>query len=129
LKLSYFIVALLVSNIASACYVPIGGPEYDALIKIEALAKSNHYRVEVPKKLKGMPHDANIILAYSKNSPGGIPVYEPFVAIKARVVGEQLVGEFVVEKRDGKPYINVMWWPEQPGMCGIRAHTGFLEVQ
>jgi hypothetical protein len=129
LKLIYLIVALLLSNTAFACYSPMGGPEYDALIKIEAMKESNHYLVEVPKKLKDMPHDAEIILAYSKYSPGGIPVYGPFVTIKGKVVGDKLVGEFVVERKDEKPYINVMWWPELPGMCGISAHTGFLEAQ
>jgi hypothetical protein len=130
MKVIYFIVALLFSNTVLACFAPRGGPEYDALIKIEELTISNHYRVEVPRKVEGMPHDADIILAYSKNRPGGIPIYEPYETINTEVVGDKLVGEFVVKKkRKKKPYINVMWWPAQPGMCGINAHTGFLKAQ
>jgi hypothetical protein len=128
LKLIYFVIALVFSNSALACYAPKGGPEYDALIKIEALAETNHYRVEVPKNLNGMPRDAEIILAYSKYSPGGIPLNRPYITVNTRVVGDKVFGEFVVEKRDENPYLNVMWWPEQAGMCGISAHTGFLMV-
>lgn len=123
-----FLCALLASDYALACFAPKGGPKYDALIKIE-LVKPNHYRVQVPRRLEAALRDAEVILAYSKQHAGGIPIYEPYETISTKAVGETLVGEFVVRKKDGMPYINVMWWHEQPGMCGINAHTGFLKVQ
>lgn len=128
LKAIVFLCTLLVSQTTLACYAPTGGPKYDALIKIE-LVKPNQYRIQVPRMLESGLLDAEVILAYSKQNPGGIPVHEPYERVETKVVGDDLVGEFTVRKKDGRPYINVMWWHEQPGMCGINAHTSFLEVQ
>ncbi len=96
------LVVLLISNTAIACFSPIGGPKYDALIRIEKLTGSNHYRVEVPKRVEGMPLDANIILAYSTLHAGGIPIYEGYETIRTVTIGDKLVGEFTVEKKEKK---------------------------
>ncbi|APV48875.1 hypothetical protein BWI17_03775 [Betaproteobacteria bacterium GR16-43] len=98
------------------------------MIKVERV-KANHYRVRVPKNLEGDLREAEVILAYSNQHPGGIPIYEPYETISTRPIGKSLVGEFAVRKGEGRPYVNVMWWHKRPGMCGISAHTGFLAVQ
>ena len=74
--------------------------------------------------------EAEIMLAYSKEYPGGVPVYDKYELLKPTIQGEKLVSEFVVEKKEEKkPYIVVMWWHEHAGMCGIQANTGYLEVE
>ena len=74
--------------------------------------------------------EAEIMLAYSKEYPGGVPVYDKYELLKPTIQGEKLVSEFVVEKKEEKkPYIVVMWWHEHAGMRGIQANTGYLEVE
>ncbi len=125
-----FAIALVVYSIpAFPCFAPISGPEYDAQIKIVELDDPNHYQVSVPRFMEELPNEAVIILAYSSSVPRGIPVYRPSKILDSTTVDERLVAKFVVEKRpEEKPYIVVMWWPEDPGTCGIQANSGFLEV-
>ena len=129
MKIIFLLLTFIFSNSALACFSPIKGPEYDAQVDIQKLEEKNHYRVSVPRYMKGMPNEARIILAYSKGRPGGIPIYEKNEILKPIIQGESLVAEFKVVEKEKRPYIVVMWWPEHAGMCGIQANTGYLEVE
>ena len=116
-------------NIAQACFAPRGGAEYDKLIALEKLKAPNTYQVTVPSQLEDLKK-AEIMLAYSKDHAGGVPVYEPFETLKASEANGKLRAIFTVENRENeKPYIVVMWWPKVCCPCGIQANTKFLEVE
>ena len=127
-KIALFIL-LTISNVAFTCSDPIGGPEYDSQIIVTKLEQKNSYSVSVPRYMKNMPNEAQIILAYSGTYAGGIPVYEKNEILNPKVVGDNLVVKFNVFKKEKRPYIVVMWWHEFSGMCGIQANTKFIEVE
>lgn len=128
MKTLILILAFFVPAGVYACFAPYGGPEYDKRIEITKGKSKNSYQVNIPKYIDDMPNEAEIILAYSKGDPGGIPIYEKYEVLKTTQDGNNLVADFNVEKREKKPYIVVMWWPKHSGMCGIQANTAFLEV-
>lgn len=129
MKFVVIFVAAAFSTAALACFAPIGGPEYDSKIKIERLEDSSGFQVTVPRYMDDMPNQAEIILAYRTDSPGGIPIYDDYEVLSSTVQDKDLVARFVVDtEREGRPYIVVMWWPEHPGMCGIQANSGFIET-
>ncbi len=123
------ILSFLITSSSFACYVPMKGEKYDSQIIIQKLKGKNRYRVSVPRFMEDMPNEAEIILAYSDNYPGGVPIYEKYEVMKAFVNNKRLVAEFTVVKKNKRPYIVIMWWPEYTGMCGIQANTGFLDAE
>jgi hypothetical protein len=129
MKLVVLLISLIFMNNAFACFSPMGGPEYDSQIIITKLDGKNSYRVSVPRYMGDMPNEAEIILAYSAGGAGGIPIYSNNEILKPKVKNELLVADFTIQKKDGEPYIVVMWWPEQSGMCGIQANTSYLRVE
>jgi hypothetical protein len=111
-----------------ACVVPIMGEKYDSQIEITKLDATT-YQVSVPRYMEDLPNEAEVMLAYSA-TPGGIPIYEPYEILETEVRGERVVAEFQIERRAGsKPYIVVMWWPTEGGLCGIQANSGFIESE
>ena len=83
----------------------------------------------MPEKLEDLK-SAEIILAYSKGHPGGIPIYDPYEVLKPTVKEGKSTARFSIEKReDTKPYIVVMWWPQQCCFCGIQANSDFIEIE
>ena len=129
MKLVVLLISLAFLNSAFACFSPIGGQEYDSQIIITKLDGKNSYRVSVPRYMDDMPNEAEIILAYSTGEAGGIPIYSKNEVLKPIVQNDLLVAEFTVQKKDVEPYVVVMWWPEQNGMCGIQANTSYLQVE
>jgi hypothetical protein len=124
------IVMVVTSSFAQACFVPRGGPDFDRLVFIEKLPQLNTYRVTVPRHLENELREAEIILAYSKDHAGGIPIYDPFQILHATATNEKRSAVFQVERREGlRPYIVVMWWNKVDGLCGVQANTGFLQVE
>jgi hypothetical protein len=122
-------ITVLFSQLSFACFAPRGGPEYDKLINLEKLEEKNTYKVTVPQRLEEL-QDAEIMLAYSKDHPGGVPIYESCDVLEAKALDGELSATFSVEKRKNeKPYIVVMWWPNVCCPCGIQANTGYLEVE
>jgi hypothetical protein len=129
MRVIFVIFLSLSSAIAQACFAPRSGPEYDALIDIQKLEEPNTYQVTVPSRLEDL-QKAEIMLAYSKDHAGGVPVYDPFETLKAKEIDGKLSATFTVERRESKkPYIVVMWWPKVCCPCGIQANTKFLEVE
>lgn len=129
MKTTLLCVLILFANFAYACFSPIGGEEYNSVIKIQKLNDANTYQVSVPRYMDDDRLEAEIILAYSTGSPGGIPIYQKTEKLEPILVGDKFVAKFKVIKKDTQPYIVVMWWHKMDGMCGIQANSKFLEVE
>ena len=119
MKVIYYFIALLYSNMTFSCIVSTIGAEYDALIVIEKLEEPNHYRVEIPKHIN-MHSNVEILLNYSidgqglsTDSPDSILIFNNVYKhekIKTTVQGDKLIGEFVVQQNYKEPRIVVTWW-------------------
>ncbi len=129
MKIVLLLLFLVASSSSYACFTPIKGDEYDSQVVVVKLGDKNHYQVTVPRYMKDMPQQAEIILAYTTGTSGGIPIYQKNEMLKAKVVGDKLVATFKVVKQKKQPYLVVMWWPEMGGMCGIQANTPYLVVE
>ena len=128
MKWIIFLFIAMFSYSVNACVAPYGGKEYDSLIELERTEK-NQYQITVPSKLEDLKN-AEIILAYGKGHAGGIPIYEPYEVLEAIVKKGKSTARFSIEKReDTKPYIVVMWWPQQCCFCGIQANSDFIEPE
>ena len=124
-RICVLLLVMLASTSVMACFAPYGGPEYDALLSIEVLETS------VPDQVKGVEPGGGVemILAYSKATPGGIPIYDSFETLETFEEESRVVAEFSIEDRgELRPYITVMWWPPECCLCGAQANSKFLAL-
>ncbi len=129
MKSTLMFLFVFMASTANACFSPIKGEKYDSLLKITKLKEKNHYQIVVPQYLDKDREAAQIILAYSKNGAGGIPIYEKNEILEPTLINGKFVAKFEVAQQKEQPYIVVMWWHKMDGMCGIQANSQYLEVE
>jgi hypothetical protein len=129
MKSALIFLFVFMASTANACFSPIKGEEYDSLLELKRLNKKNHYQITVPQHIDEEREAAQIILAYSKNGSGGIPIYGKNEILETTLVKGKFLAKFEVSKQEKQPYIVVMWWHKMDGMCGIQANSQYLEVE
>ena len=122
-------VVLLIPSQAMACRVPHKSPEFDALINLEYVSKSDRYlRFEVPAEMNGSP----FFTIHLKYRVLGDESDESDSALEIEVAmeGDRIVGEFSLpdDAALSKSYLEVYYQgPDIP--CGTVAIKAIGQVE
>ena len=110
-----------------ACFTPIGGEKYDALIKIEKLDTVNKYSFQIPYKVESNS-DVVVTLGYAKDNEGDFKMMDERYELKTTRNGELITGTFTVKNNQMYPFLLVSWRADLNGMCSVVAISDFLVV-
>ena len=116
------------STSAFACTVPMMGPEFDKLIKVERIAK-NQFKATVSKDADGLYYGAEATVEYyPANSEHRFGEYSKRVHLKEK--GSSYVFTFELKKIEGYiPFLQVFWYPEQCCLCGAYGKSNDLKIE
>lgn len=119
---------LLFSNTALACTVPMMGPEFDKLIKVEKI-EGNQFEATVKKEAAGLKYGISAsIQYYAANSKHKMGEYTKKVFPREK--GVNYVFTFDLKKIEGFiPYLHVFWNPKECCLCGAVGISKDLAVE
>ncbi|TLU68038.1 hypothetical protein FE810_00015 [Thalassotalea litorea] len=106
-----------------ACFAPIQGEEYDALVVITKIGK-NRYSYEFPLEVHGYKNDGTVILALSQEERGSIMADSPHMEIFPKEVSGKMKGEFTIPENETNAFLIVSWPPEEDCcLCSFLAYS------
>ncbi|NMP17961.1 hypothetical protein [Thalassotalea sp. Y01] len=108
-----------------ACFAPIQGEKYDALVEITKIGK-NHYSYEFPSEVNGYKNDGTVILALSQKERGSIMADSPHQEIFPKEVNGKMKGEFTIPANEENGFLIVSWPPKEE--CCMCAILGFSKL-
>ncbi len=109
-----------------ACFSPIEGEEYDALVVINKIDK-NHYSYEFPSEVHGYRNDGMVISALSQKEIGSIMADSPHKEIFPKEVNGKMRGEFFIPENEKNGFLIVSWAPkEECCMCEFLAYSSMV---
>lgn len=108
-----------------ACFAPIQGEEYDALVEVTKIGK-NRYSYEFPIEVQGYKNDGTVILALSQEESGSIMADSPHMEIFPKKVSGKMKGEFTIPENEKNAFLIVSWPPEDE--CCMCAFLAFSEL-
>ena len=125
---SLLISAFILPSISWACTVPRMGPEYDALIEVEKIAR-NKFKATISKKAGDLNFGTDITAGYyPKGNEHRFGEY--WKQIYKREEGANYVVTFDLVSIDGYvPFVQVFWYPEQGGLCGAYGKSNDLHIE
>lgn len=110
---------------ASACFAPIQGEKYDALIVIKKIGK-NHYAYEFPSEVNGYKNDGTVILALSQEESGSFMADSTHQIIHPKEINGTMKGEFTIPDNENNGFLLVSWPPKEE--CCMCAYLGFTKL-
>ena len=108
-----------------ACFAPIQGEEFNALVVITKIGK-NHYSYEFPLEVNGYKNDGTVTLALSQKERGSIKANSPHKEIFPKVVDGKMKGEFTIPSNEENAFLIVSWPPKQD--CCMCSFLGFSKL-
>jgi len=108
-----------------ACFAPIQGEEFDALVVITKIGK-NHYSYEFPLEVNGYKNDGTVTLALSQKERGSIMANSPHKEIFPKEVNGKMKGEFTIPSNEKNGFLIVSWPPKED--CCMCAILGFSKL-
>lgn len=122
------IIAFLIPSISWACSVPRMGEEYDVLIEIESVGE-NTFTATIPKKAGDLNFGTDITVGYYPKGANG-RFGEYWKQIYEKEKGENYVVTFDLKTIEGYvPFVQVFWYPEFGGLCGVYGKSKDLHIK
>ncbi|WP_277055071.1 hypothetical protein [Pseudoalteromonas marina] len=127
MALRFFVLLFVFFSVnAYACFAPIQGEEYDALIVIKKIGK-NRYAYEFPAEVNGYKNDGTVILALSQEESGSFMANSAHQVISPKEVNGTMKGEFTIPDNEKNGFLLVAWPPkEECCMCAFLAFSKLL---